>query len=291
MKPIRWVLRFVWIGFFLSLLSTVAINLRANSSDQPFIPPQKMSLWDFLSRRFFWGIGSKKDAFELSHKGPVVWDNFSEDVRDNELRKLDAEFVEPILGGILDLVLRKGHSDVGIVETSAQHTRRLQELAKEYQEPMGLDDRELLELLVMLGVHETPEVITLDMSRFALLPTKPVERRSRAKNYKPASARSERYRVLREWKNERPFVFVVTSGYDERRRKIILYLYDRFYLGRDRVATFARQLHYFQPARDIGDQTNEQWVINWFLAVALAYLNNERLRGDLVAAYGIKESV
>ncbi|MEX0621812.1 MAG: hypothetical protein WD187_02375 [Candidatus Woykebacteria bacterium] len=290
MKPISRVLRVVGIGFILSLIATFAVSLKDNSS-QPFVPPPKLSIWELISRRFLGGIGTKKDPFERDHKDPVVWGKFREEVSDNELLKLDGEFVEPLLGGILELVLRRGHDDVGVTETAAQHTQRLRELAKAYKELMGFDDRELLELLLMLGVHETPEVMTFDMSRFTPLPTRPAERRRRVKSFKPASIRSERRRVLREWKRERPFVFSLTSGYDDRRRRLILYLYDRFHLGRDRVAVFARQLHYFQPARDIGDQTDDPLIVEWFRKVAFAYLTNERLRGDLAAAYGIEEPV
>lgn len=274
MKPIRWLLRVVGLGFLVSLLSTSAMKM------------PRFSVLQWIVAKIGWG----RDPFKTTHGKPVVWRRFREEVRSSVLRGVDEDFLADCQV-ILDQIPRQGQVELGVKvpQTVRQHNDNLRALARQYGPAKKFSARDLLELDLMFACHELAEMVKkLDVPRFRL-PPRSSERRFYIRNFKVPSPQKERARLRKEWRKERPFVFLAMRGLSLREQLIVIYFYDRFYLGNDTVACFGRQLHYLEPALDIRRRTRSGIAREWHYNVAATFITDGLLRQVLDRAYRVGE--
>ena len=275
MKPLRWLLRLVGIGFLGSLLSTAALKM------------PRLSVWQWITARFGWLWW--KDPFAEAYGKPVEWPKFREEVLDRQLRKLDEGFLT-VCQTVLSRITRQGQADleVKVPQTVGQHNDNLRALARQYGPAKGFSARELLELELMPACHELPEMYRLDVRRFAL-PDRRSERRAYIRNFKVPSPQKERARLKQEWRKERFLVFMAIRDLSRKEQLVVIYFYDRFYFGTDPVARFARNLHYLEPALDIRMRTRSEIARKWHFDVASTFITDGLLRQALDRAYRVGE--
>ena len=270
MKPIRWLSRVVGLGFLVSLLSTGALKMPSPS------------VWRWILAKFGWG----RDPFQVRYGKPVVWRRFREEVRSRELQGVYEEFLADCRV-ILDQIRRQGQVELGVKvpQTVGQHVGNLVALARQYGPAKGLSARDLLELDLMFACHELAEMVKRrDVPRFQL-PLRRSDRRFYIRNFKAPSPQKERARLRKEWQRERPFVFLAMRGLILRKQLIVIYFYDRFHLGIDPLARFARNLHYLEPALDIRRRTRSLLARDWHYRVAEAFITDKDLLRVLRRAY------
>ncbi|HEX7456754.1 MAG TPA: hypothetical protein VF303_04850, partial [Candidatus Nanoarchaeia archaeon] len=188
----------------------------------------------------------------------------------------------------LYLIPRQGQAELGVTnpETVAEHLDDLAKLADQYSERRGYSLRERLVLEVMILNHEVPERRKEDSPQFPL-PKDVEEMRRFIREWQPPTREQELQRWVREWREERVAFLEATARLSDRNRGILTYLFDRFYLGQDRVAQLAQQLHYLQPALDIRRRTQSWYALHMHLARAQVALTDGEMIKQLLRAYRV----
>ena len=220
------------------------------------------------------------------------WPTFDQEVDDGELRIIANSEFSTRCHGVLGRRIRHGQADfrVSIPEKVAEHDDDLNKLVGEYRDKKGLTDREILEINLMFDNHELGEIITEDLPQFPL-PEDVRERREFVKNWTPLTRGQERSRWVREWLAERPFFLYVVNVLPERERRIRTYLFDRFYLGQDRLAKIARNLHYLQPALSIWRRTRSEPARDMHYRRAAAVITDPDVLQHLMRVYRRNDGV
>lgn len=215
------------------------------------------------------------------------WPGFDDDVSDRELRALQDGFLANCRAALY-FVHRQGQAELGVTnpETVAEHVDDLVKLADQYSEQRGYSLREKLVLKVMILNHEVSERRKKDSPLFPL-PKDVEEMRRFIREWQPPTRDQELQRWVREWREERGSFLEATVRLSDRNRRILTYLFDRFYLGQDKVAQLAQQLHYLQPALDIRRRTRSWYALYMHLKRAWAVLKDRDIIKHLLRAYRV----
>lgn len=227
------------------------------------------------------GDGDGATGTKRVAKGEWGWPTFDQDVSNERLLELDERFLAPCHNGLYQR-LRQGQVDFGVrvPQTVGEHVANLVNLVDDYKELKGFTERDVLVMSLMAKVHEISEIMTDDIPQFEL-PEDFSERRRFLKVWVPPTPKAERARWLIEWRVERPFIEAMCVGLSLEDRRIILYLFDRFYLGRDKLAKLLRDFHYLEPALDIRRRTRSMYIREVHYQRAVAVIHDSTVQGHL----------
>ena len=298
MKLVKWVLRVAVVGFFLSLLSTLAtdsVPVKANTQNvskktySGLIGWVATGVFWIITRtvRLFWRVETTREVDPMENWD---WPEFEEAVTTHELEELYDGFLARCLQGLRGLI-RHGQADFGIKnpETVAEHVEDLEKLAEKYGEKRELSARATIILKVMARSHECAELMTQDLPQFPL-PSDAVARRKYIKDWTPPTRRQEKKRWLKEWQEERPFFITVIIGLPSHEQRILLYIFDRVYLGQDALADLFRNLHYLQPALSIRRKTRKTDARKMHFDRAREAIGDREVRDELFKAYRVPKA-
>jgi hypothetical protein len=205
-----------------------------------------------------------------------AWPTFAEDVTEAELQDLYSGFLARKLVALRP-VLRGGQLQFEVTdpETSEEHTLHLEQLGDQYSAERSFTPWQSVVLRTMFRGHDIHEWrMKKDAPKFPDIPKDPYERRAFVLEWQAPTREQEWERWVEEWRSERPLFQREIVPLGERKQRILLYLFDRFYLGQDELAQLARELHYLQPALSIWKRTESWYARLMHFKRALAILRD-----------------